>query len=122
MKIAIITDTHFGARNDNMNFNEYFFKFYEEQFFPYLKEHNIKHCIHMGDIMDRRKFLSYRIAKDFRERFIERFAELGVELHVMVGNHDTYFKNTNEVNAVTELLGDRYSNIKIYPEAAESYV
>lgn len=119
MKIAIITDTHFGARNDNQNFNEYFFKFYEEQFFPYLKENNIKHCIHMGDIMDRRKFLSYRIAKDFRERFVERFAELGVELHVMVGNHDTYFKNTNDVNAVTELLGDRYPNIKIYPEAAE---
>ena len=119
MKIAIITDTHFGARNDNQNFNEYFFKFYEEQFFPYLKENNIKHCIHMGDIMDRRKFLSYRIAKDFRERFVERFVELGVELHVMVGNHDTYFKNTNDVNAVTELLGDRYPNIKIYPEAAE---
>ena len=119
MKIAIITDTHFGARNDNNNFNEYFYKFYEEQFFPYLKEHNITHCIHMGDIMDRRKFLSYRIAKDFRERFILPFVELGVELHVMVGNHDTYFKNTNEVNAVTELLGDRYPNIKIYPETQD---
>ena len=42
MKIVIITDTHFGARNDNNNFNEYFYKFYEEQFFPYLKENNIK--------------------------------------------------------------------------------
>ena len=54
--------------------------------------------------MDRRKFLSYRIAKDFRERFIERFAELGVELHVMVGNHDTYFKNTNDVKVYLPLL------------------
>ena len=119
MKIAIITDTHFGARNDNNNFNEYFYKFYEEQFFPYLKEHNIKDCIHLGDIMDRRKFVSYRIAKDFRERFILPFSKLEVNLHVLVGNHDTYFKNTNEVNSVEELIGNRYNNIKIYPEAAE---
>ena len=119
MKISIITDTHFGARNDNNNFNEYFYKFYEEQFFPFLKEHNIKDCIHLGDIMDRRKFVSYRTAKDFRERFILPFSQLGVNLHVLVGNHDTYFKNTNEVNSVEELLGDRYDNIKIYPEAEE---
>ena len=119
MKIAIITDTHFGARNDNNNFNEYFYKFYEEQFFPYLKEHNIKDCIHLGDIMDRRKFVSYRIAKDFRERFILPFSKLEVNLHVLVGNHDTYFKNTNEVNSVEELIGNRYNNIKIYPEAEE---
>ena len=120
MKIAIITDTHFGARNDNNNFNEYFYKFYEEQFFPYLKEHNIKDCLHLGDIMDRRKFVSYRTAKDFRERFILPFSQLGVNLHVLVGNHDTYFKNTNEVNSVEELIGNRYNNIKIYPEAEET--
>jgi len=119
MKIALITDTHFGARNDNTNFNEYFYKFYEEQFFPYLKENNITHCIHLGDIMDRRKFVSYRTAKDFRERFIKPFCDLGVELHIMVGNHDTYFKNTNEVNSLTELLGNRYDNIHIYSEAEE---
>ena len=70
MKIAIITDTHFGARNDNLNFNDYFFKFYENVFFPMLKERDITTCIHMGDVVDRRKYISYRIANDFRSRFI----------------------------------------------------
>ena len=42
MKIALITDTHFGARNDNVNFNEYFYQFYEGVFFPYLQQNNIK--------------------------------------------------------------------------------
>ena len=98
MKIALITDTHFGARNDNLNFNEYFYKFYDELFFPYLRENNITNVIHLGDVMDRRKYISYRIAKDFRERFINEFH--GVDLHMMVGNHDTYYKNTNDVNSL----------------------
>ena len=119
MNIAIITDTHFGARNDNINFSNYFYRFFDEQFFPYLKENNIKHCLHLGDIMDRRKYVSYRTVKEFREKFIQRFIELDIELHVLVGNHDTYFKNTNEVNSVTELIGNRYNNVKIYTEAEE---
>ena len=36
MKIALLADTHFGARNDNLNFNEYFYNFYEGVFFVHL--------------------------------------------------------------------------------------
>ncbi len=34
MKIAILTDTHFGARNDSQHFDAYFRKFYDDVFFP----------------------------------------------------------------------------------------
>ena len=105
MKIAIVTDTHFGARNDNLNFNEYFYKFYDNIFFPTLKERGITTCVHMGDVVDRRKYISYRIANDFRNRFISRFKELGIDLHILIGNHDTYYKNTNEINSMDELVG-----------------
>ena len=105
MKIAIVTDTHFGARNDNLNFNDYFYKFYDNIFFPTLKEREITTCIHMGDVVDRRKYISYRIAHDFRSRFIERFREMGIDLHIIIGNHDTYYKNTNEINSMDELVG-----------------
>ena len=117
MKIALITDTHFGARNDNINFNEYFFEFYENQFFPYLKEHDITDVIHLGDVMDRRKYVSYRIAKDFRERFINQFENYN--FHMLVGNHDTFYKNTNAVNSLQELVDGRYENITVYEEATE---
>ena len=119
MKIALLTDTHFGARNDNLNFNDYFYQFYEGVFFPYLQQNGIKHCIHLGDLMDRRKYVSYRILKDFRERFIQPFNYLKINLHILVGNHDIYFRNTNDINSLNELLGQRHDNIFLYAEAQE---
>jgi len=117
MKIALITDTHFGARNDSLPFNEYFYKFWEEVFFPYIDKHNIKTIIHLGDTMDRRKFVSYKIANDFRRRFITPIVDRKLDTHILIGNHDTYYKNTNEVNSVQELIGSKYDNIKYYSES-----
>ena len=119
MKIAIITDTHFGARNDNQNFNDYFFKFYDDVFFPTLIEREITTCIHMGDVMDRRKYVSYKTATDFRKRFIDRFIELDIDLHIIVGNHDTYYKNTSEVNSMEELVGQKGFKIYTFPDVVE---
>ena len=119
MKIAIVTDTHFGARNDNQNFNEYFYKFYENIFFPTLKQRGITTCVHMGDVVDRRKFISYRIANDFRKRFIAKFQQDAIDLHIIIGNHDTYYKNTNDVNSMEELVGQDRFKIYTNPEVVE---
>ena len=119
MKIALVTDTHFGARNDNQNVNDYFYKFYDDIFFPELEKRGITTCVHLGDVVDRRKFISFKIANDFRQRFINRFAELGIDLHIIIGNHDTYYKNTNEVNSMEELVGRDRCNIYTGPEVVE---
>ena len=119
MKVAIITDTHFGAINDNDNFNEYFYQFYEGVFFPYLQTHNIKTVLHLGDLMDRRKYVSYKTAKDFRERFILPLKHLKVDFHCLVGNHDIYFKNTNDVNSLQELIGQTSNKFHLYADATE---
>ena len=116
MKVAIITDTHFGARNDNQNFSDYFFKFYENIFFPYLKENNISYCVHMGDVMDRRKYVSYKTATEFRTGFVDLCEVLGIGLPMIIGNHDTYYKNTSEVNSMDELIGDGLINVYTEPE------
>ena len=44
MKVALVTDTHFGARSDNLAFDRFFAKFYDECFFPYLEKEGIKFC------------------------------------------------------------------------------
>ena len=72
MKIALLNDTHFGARNDSLIFDDYFHKFYDRIFFPYIKEHNIKTLIHLGDVVDRRNYINYRIAHNFRHKFLQR--------------------------------------------------
>ena len=115
-KIVILTDTHFGARSDSLIFNEFFYDFYENQFFPYVKEHpEITTFLHMGDCLDRRKYINYKIAKDFRERFIERLDDLDIPCHFIVGNHDIYYKNTLEVNCYNELGMPKKSTIYSEP-------
>ena len=111
MKIAIITDTHFGARNDSLVFNEHFYKFWEETFFPYLKNNNINDVIHLGDVMDKRKFVSYKTAQDFRKRFLQVFEDNNINLKMIVGNHDIFYRNISDVNSLDELVGNKYKNI-----------
>lgn len=118
MKIAVINDTHFGARGDSQIFFDYFMKFFDDVFFPYLKENEINTVIHAGDFMDRRKFVNFSILNQVRSRFITRLHENGIQVHCILGNHDVYYRNTNNVNSTTELF---YGDMTIYekPEVVE---
>ena len=71
MKVAVITDTHFGARSDSQAFSDFFYKFWTNTFFPYLKEHKIDTIIHSGDLMDRRKYVNYDTLNRMRKEFID---------------------------------------------------
>ena len=116
MKVAIVTDTHFGARNDSADFLDYFVRFYDELFFPMLETRGIKTILHLGDIVDRRKFISYVTLRRMRECFIDRLENY--EAHILVGNHDIPYKNTNDINAMRELFEGK-NNIKLYMDPAE---
>lgn len=105
MKIALITDTHWGTHGDSPVYHDFFDKFYSETFFPYLKENNIKTIIHLGDIVDRRKYISFVTAKRLYDDFIKKCGDNNIDLHVIVGNHDTVFKNTNDYNSMKILYG-----------------
>ena len=102
MKIAILNDTHFGVRNDSEAFRNYQLRFYNEIFFPHLEKHNIKTLIHLGDV-DRRKFINFQTASIYRKQFWDRLYKEKIDTHHYINNHDTYFKNTNEVNAIDNL-------------------
>ena len=118
MKIAILTDTHFGARNDSSQFDSFFKKFYEEVFFPYLEKHEIRTVFHLGDVFDRRKYINFNTLRSCKKYFFEPLWNLNTDMWVIPGNHDTYYKNTNEVNS-PDLLLQEYSNVHIIDKCIE---
>ena len=118
MKIALITDTHFGARNDSLIFTDFFRKFYENIFFPTLKERGIKSVIHLGDVVDRRKFINYKTLNSMKDILFAPLKEIGAEIKVIVGNHDIYYKNTLSVNSMTELTKGM-DHVTVYAEPCE---
>ena len=63
MKFAILNDTHCGVRGDMIEMSKYQGRFYNEVFFPYLDEHDIKHIVHLGDYFDRRKYINFASMK-----------------------------------------------------------
>ena len=115
MKIAVITDQHFGARNDSTHFLDYYEKFYKDTFFPTLDSNNINTVLILGDTFDRRKYVNFFSLKRTKEMFFDELAKRNIRVHMLAGNHDTYFKNTNEVNSVRLLLKE-YNNIAVIDE------
>lgn len=112
MKVALITDQHFGARNDSTSFLDFYQRFYENVFFPVLDRNNINHVLILGDTFDRRKYVNFYSLDRAKKMFFDELASRNIQVWMLTGNHDTYFKNTNEVNS-PELLLAEYTNI--YP-------
>ena len=113
MKIAILGDTHFGMRGDSIAFHNHYRKFYNDIFFPYLKEHGINTIFQLGDLFDRRKYISFYSLSLCRSYFFDEIARNNINLHTLLGNHDITFRNTLELNSPNLLLKD-YNNIAIY--------
>ena len=117
MKIAIITDQHFGARKNSKLFHDYFLKFYNNIFFPTLEKEGITTVIDMGDTFDIRKSIDFSALQWAKDNYFDRLESMGITLHSIVGNHTAYYKNTNDVNAVDLLLRE-YDNVKTYSEVS----
>lgn len=114
MKIALIADTHWGVRNDRDIFHDASKRFLDDQFFPYIRDrsNDVGAVVHLGDLVDRRKYVNYntkqRLRIDFLEPLVKWADEYQASTHFIVGNHDVYYRDTNRVNALTEIVKNRY--------------
>lgn len=113
MKIAILNDTHCGVRNSSDIMMDYQEKFYRDVFFPYLKENGINKILHLGDYYENRKFINFKALEHNRKIFLEKLREYKIHMDIIPGNHDVYYKNTNKLNALKELLGHYMAEVRI---------
>lgn len=113
MKIAILNDTHCGIRNSSDIFIDYQERFYNEIFFPYLLENNITQILHLGDYYDHRKFINFKALHSNRKVFLDKLRQHNIKMDIIAGNHDTYYKNTNDLNSLKELLGHYMNEVNI---------
>lgn len=112
MKIALITDTHFGARNDSQFFLDNFEKFYREIFFPKLDEEGITDVLILGDTFEHRKTLNAITFYRARKMFFDELYKRNIQVKMLIGNHDVAYKNTNEVNWC-QYMEAAYPNLKV---------
>lgn len=94
-------------------------KFLDEVFFPTLKSRSITEVVHLGDLVDRRKHISYLTANRLRHDFLDKLHYGKYNVSIIAGNHDCYYKNTNRVNALTELVDGNYPSINCYIDPEE---
>jgi len=114
LKIAILNDTHCGARNSSDVFMQYQEKFYNDVFFPYLIENNITNILHLGDYYEHRKYVNFKALEHNRKIFLEKLREHDIVMDIIPGNHDVFYKNTNELCSLKELMGHYIDVVKIH--------
>lgn len=117
MKILLITDTHFGVRNGNEAVERYQAEFFHKQLFPYIEEHKkeIDLIIHLGDLFDQRKYISYKSLDFWYKNFVKPMNDFGLPIHLIVGNHDCTYRETNSLNSPFLLLKD-YKRFTVFNE------
>lgn len=116
MKIAILNDTHCGIRNSAEIFLNNAADFYSKVFFPECEKQGVQQIVHLGDYYDHRKFVNFKALNHNRKCFLEPMRQAGMQMDIIPGNHDTYYKNTNDLNSLKELLGYYMNEVHIIME------
>ena len=72
--------------------------------------------MHLGDYYDHRKFVNFKALNHNRRVFLDQLRKRGMSMDIIPGNHDTYYKNTNELNSLKECLGHYMNEVNIVME------
>ena len=116
MKLAILNDTHCGIRNSSEIFLNNAGEFYEKVFFPECEKQGVTQIVHLGDYYDHRKYVNFKALNHNRKVFLNEIRKRGMSMDIIPGNHDTFYKNTNDLNSLKELLGHFMNEINIVME------
>lgn len=113
-RIWFLTDIHFGLHASSMEWLDITVDYFESFFIPLLEKEKKEGDVLMilGDVFDNRQSLNIKVLYNAR-RIFKKLSDI-IDIHVIVGNHDIYMKNSNEISSI-DILED-FDNIKIWKE------
>jgi len=79
-----------------------------------LVQNGITTIIQLGDLFDRRKYISFQSLALSRRYFFDQLVKHNIQCRVLLGNHDIFFKNTLEVNSPDLLLREYENHVILY--------
>lgn len=116
MKVILLGDTHACAKSGDLDFAEYFNKFFLDVLYPYMKDNGIRTVIQAGDYFDNQNSLGLIAWEKSKPIWVDEFRNNGFYMHVLVGNHDISYKNTLRVNSPELILSEYKDSFNIVTE------
>jgi len=103
----LLSDTHLGLYGSNDNWHEIVLRFFQT-IADYCVKNNVKKIIHLGDFFDNRKSLNVKTIS-----YAIKIAKIlnDFETYLLVGNHDTFFKNQMHPHSL--VIFNEYENINV---------
>ena len=98
MKIALISDLHFGVKKSNEIFFASQKRFFVEQMIPHLKSNGIKDLFILGDLLDNRNHVNVSTMNEVYNLFKNDLADF--DIRIFPGNHDIYYKTSIDTNSI----------------------
>lgn len=108
MKFAIFTDLHLGIKQDDVSWHNVALEWCDEMVLT-LKKKNVKNIIFLGDFFHNRNTICVETL-NVTSKFLKKLSDFN--LHMILGNHDLYYKKEYTTSAVN--IFDGFPNIKIY--------
>lgn len=98
----IVSDSHFGARSNSVEWLEEMMDWFNNDFIPRVKAEYKPGdiLIHCGDVFDNRQSVNLLVLHEGIKLF-ERLSEIFIDgIYVIAGNHDVMRKTTNDVSSL----------------------
>jgi DNA repair exonuclease SbcCD nuclease subunit len=113
MELGVIGDIHIGMQENNQNFLDYQTESLEWAYKEF-RSRGIKNIVYLGDVLDKRRNANFKVLANF----YKIFAPEDFNHYILAGNHDCYYKDTNEINSLNLLLED-YPHIQLITQSAQ---
>jgi DNA repair exonuclease SbcCD nuclease subunit len=109
MKVAIISDLHFGVHLNSKAWLKSMINYFSGEFIETLQKEDISEVIILGDLFHNRNSVNGLVKDSIYELFDKTLKNFNFS--IIIGNHDTFFKNTTKVHSLKFL--SKFSNVDV---------